>query len=289
MPFNSTVMAKIFSRDSIDREAILAIRDPSECFAAMMEACKTRRYAMQGMMQDAISELGVSKADLGMKLNLDKSRFSQRKAPVTLPVGALEHFCYEILHISVHQFFFGSEHALYLPTELACIAQIVENASDMKRISAMNMASSERARFEESPKYRDWVDDQMKTLSYVRAEEQAQSNMVLLMDSYITPHSPLDREALAKFGKVRITLARAEADHARRLTTDMLMCYSMLSGNSLDYMCSLDYAAQAPLALADGTLIETQETREVISAMLSIPQARREQLAAKIFVDIFHL
>lgn len=289
MIFNSPTMIEIFSRQPLNVEELLAIQDPAECFATMMEACKARRFAMHDMMRDAFSELGVSKADLGMKLNLDKSRFSQKNVPVTLPVGALEKFCYEILHITVHQFFFGTEHALYLPNELAFLAQAVENASDTKRISAMNMAANERARFEASPKRDEWVAEQLKTLSYLRSEEQAQSNMVLFVDSYITPFSPLDRDALVKFAKVRITLGRAEADHERNLTTDMLMCYTMLSGNSLDYMCSLDYAAQAPLALADGTLIETKEARTVVSAMLSIPETRRKRLSARVLTDIYQL
>lgn len=287
MIFNSPTMVEIFSQSPIIVEDLLSIQDPTKCFTAMMEACKTRRFAMYDMMQEAFSVLGVSKADLGMKLNLDKSRFSQRSVPVTLPVGSLEKFCYEILHISVHQFFFGTEHALFLPTELAFIAQTVENASDIKRISAMNMAVNEKARFAASSKRDEWVAEQLKTLSYIRAEEQAQSNMVLFVDSYITPFSPLDRDVLVKFAKIRITLGRAESDHERNLTTDMLMCYTMLSGNSLDYMCSLDYAAQAPLALADGTLIETKEARTVVSAMLSIPEARREKLYARLLTDIY--
>lgn len=289
MIFNSSTMTDIFSQKPIDVENLLSIQDPSECFNRMMKDCKARRFAMHDMMRDAFSELGISKADLGMKLNLNSSRFSQRNVPVTLPVGSLEKFCYEILHISVHQFFFGTEHALFLPTELAFIAQAVENASDTKRISAMNMAANERARFEASPKHDEWVAEQLKTLSYLRSEEQAQSNMVLFLDSYITPHSPLSREALVKFAKVRITLGRAEADHERNLTTDMLMCYSILSGNSLDYMCSLDYAAQAPLALPDGTLVETKEARAVVSAILSIPESRRKKLLAQILTDIYQL
>lgn len=289
MIFNSSTMTEIFSQKPIDVEKLLSIQDPSECFSRMMEDCKARRFAMHDMMRDAFSELGISKADLGMKLNLNSSRFSQRNVPVTLPVGSLEKFCYEILHISVHQFFFGTEHALFLPTELAFIAQAVENASDTKRISAMNMAANERARFEASPKHDEWVAEQLKTLSYLRSEEQAQSNMVLFLDSYITPHSPLSREALVKFSKVRITLGRAEADHERNLTTDMLMCYSILSGNSLDYMCSLNYAAQAPLALPNGTLVETKEARAVVSAILSIPESRRKKLFAQILTDIYQL
>lgn len=289
MIFNSPTMIEIFSRQPLNVEELLAIQDPAECFAAMMEVCKARRFAMHDMMRNAFSELGVSKTDLGMKLNLDKSRFSQKNVPVTLPVGALEKFCYEILHITVHQFFFGTEHALYLPNELAFLAQAVDNASDTKRISAMNMAANERARFEASTKHDAWVAEQLKTLFYLRSEEQAQSNMVLFVDSYITPFSPLDRDALVKFAKVRITLGRAEADHERNLTTDMLMCYSMLSGNSLDYMCSLDYSAQAPLALPDGTLINTKEARAVVSAMLSIPEARREKLYARVLTDIYQL
>lgn len=289
MVFNSPTMVEIFSQSPIIVEDLLSIQDPSKCFTAMMEACKTRRFAMYDMMRDAFSELGVSKADLGMKLNLNSSRFSQRNVPVTLPVGSLEKFCYEILHITVHQFFFGTEHALYLPNELAFLAQAVENASDTKRISAMNMAANERARFEASTKHDAWVAEQLKTLSYLRSEEQAQSNMVLFVDSYITPFSPLDRDVLVKFAKIRITLGRAESDHERNLTTDMLMCYTMLSGNSLDYMCSLDYAAQAPLALPDGTLINTKEARTVVSALLSIPEARRRKLYAQILTDINQL
>ena len=286
MIFNSQTMEDIFSQSPINEENLLSIQDPTKCFTAMMEACKTRRFAMYDMMQEAFSVLGVSKADLGMKLNLDKSRFSQKNVPVTLPVGALEKFCYEILHITVHQFFFGTDHALYLPRELAFLAQAIENASDTKRISAMNMAANEKARFAASSKHDEWVAEQLKTLSYLRSEEQAQSNMVLFLDSYITPHSPLSREALVKFAKVRITLGRAEADHERNLTTDMLMCYSILSGNSLDYMCSLDYATQAPLALPDGTLINSKEARAVVSALLSIPDTRRRRLYAQVLADI---
>jgi hypothetical protein len=255
---------------TIDTNALLRIADGEERYEKSCDEFNRCREDLSQEIKKYMKEEGISSIDLSTFLGIDPGGLSRSlRKPFAVPLDKMTLFCYEFMHQSCHELFFGQSANTRLPRMLSYIVKIMMgNAVIKKRVYERAEALYTQHRNANT------LLTGCDTVDIVRARILEWAGDIVIPAKYLCGiDSPMP---------IRSGLSRLAEGERTSLRINTVMYYTLIAETTLDYFLAVDYTQYTNIFLHDASpndTIHDRFIRRFVGRYLTLPQEAKDELA----------